>query len=600
MVYKIYFCYNKVSIFYIDIIFITNLNGDFMENQKNICTNCGKELDDSSIFCPHCGTKQTFVDEISSESIEPKTLSSVSNFKDNMKNIMGKYHLIPSDIIAVLGAFIILLGVYVFRFFDVNIPLLGHMSSTLAGSVKFIKQLLELGESLGGTSSVSVEVSSMIHQLQFFVVAMTLLPIIVVVCTFINKKVSKIIGSLVALLVTILYFIFNAKVQSAIASSAASKDLINSMLGPAGSIIIVGLLIMLGGSCYSLYSFFKKSDEKVNIDFSKITKKQWLISSGIIGLIIIIFGVFAVINNMQKSVMNDVKVVFSGYNHQGRASLSGNYRDKISDIMNKKKDMSASDISVSLNKSSGLSNGDKVTVRISSTLKKSPVKTETKTFTVSGLKKSTSYTIDSLLKSVKFNGFNHYGNVEYDKDIFSINDNSTKLSNGDKITLKLSENYIDQESSKGKVLKGEKTKSVEVSGLKDTAQISNLNDLLNQTDSVARDDNKSNSWSTYTVTRQDSYFVGKSIKNSWFGDSSDTAGEFSVLTIYKIDEKSDNKAEPSKYKVYGYSGLVLKNDKVDISSLSSDNKYSDYQNFNSVQEVLDSLKTDYPSISKIN
>ena len=185
-------------------------------------------------------------------------------------------------------------------------------------------------------------------------------------------------------------------------------------------------------------------------------------------------------------------------------------------------------------------------------------------------------------------------------DIFSTNDDNTKLSNGDKITLKLSENYIDQESAKDKVLKGENTKTVEVSGLKDTAQISNLNDLLDQTDSVARDDNKSNSWSTYTVTRQDSYFVGKSITNSWFGDSSDSAGQFSVLTIYKIDEKSDNKAEPSKYKVYGYSGLTLKNDKVDISSLSSDNKYSDYQSFNSIQEVLDSLKTDYPSISKIN
>ena len=41
---------------------------------------------------------------------------------------------------------------------------------------------------------------------------------------------------------------------------------------------------------------------------------------------------------MQKSVMNDVKVEFSGYNHQGRARLSGNFQDKISDIMNKKKD----------------------------------------------------------------------------------------------------------------------------------------------------------------------------------------------------------------------------------------------------------------------
>ena len=169
-----------------------------------------------------------------------------------------------------------------------------------------------------------------------------------------------------------------------------------------------------------------------------------------------------------------------------------------------------------------------------------------------------------------------------------------------KVTLTLSNDYIDQESLNGKVLKGTKSKAVEVSGLKDTVQPSNLNDLLNQTDSVARDDNKSSSWSTYTVTRQDSYFVGKDITNSWYTDSYDTAGKFSVLTIYKIDEKSDSTTEPSKYKVYGYSGLTLKDNKVDISSLSSNNEYSDYQTFNSIQEALDSLKTDYPSISKMN
>lgn len=94
---------------------------EFLWKNKKICTNCSKKLDDFSIFCPHCGTKQTSVDETSSETIETKTPSSVSKFKDNMKNIMGKYHLIPNDVIAVLGAFITLLGVYVFHFFDVNI-----------------------------------------------------------------------------------------------------------------------------------------------------------------------------------------------------------------------------------------------------------------------------------------------------------------------------------------------------------------------------------------------------------------------------------------------------------------------------------------------
>lgn len=566
-----------------------------MENQKKFCTDCGRQLEGSNIFCTHCGKKQTSIDDGVSEKIETQNISSVSQFKDNkMKNMMSKYHLIPSDIISALGAFITLLGVYAFHFFDINIPILGRHSATLAGSVKLIKQLLGIGNSLGGSSSISSEASSIIHQLEFFITAMTILPIIVVASALINKKVSKIIGSVAALLVTILYFIVNSKVRV----SAASLSYL--VLGPAGSIIIVGLLIMLVGSCYSLYQFFKHNNEKINIDFSKITKKQWKISGGVIGLIIVIFGIFSVINNMQKSVINDVKIEFSGYNHEGTANLYGDYSKKINDIMSKKKNMSADDISVTLNKDYGLSNGDKVTVRISSALKKSPIKTETKTFTVSGLKKSKSYTIDGLLKSVTFSGFNHYGKVDYDNNIFSTRDDNTKLSNGDKITLQLSEDYIRSESLKGKVLNGVSKKTVEVAGLKDTAQISNLNDLLNQTDSAARADNQSSSFSTYTVTRQDSYFIGKNIANSWFSGESDDVGQFSVLTIYKIDEKSDDTSEPSKYKVYGYSGLRLQNGKVDISSLSDDNKYSDYQSFNSVQEVLDSLKTNYPSISKMN
>lgn len=557
--------------------------------EKNICKNCGEELEKDSMFCSHCGTKQV---------TEDKTANQAAGYVTMFKDKMDKYHLIPSDIVSILGGFITLLGVYVFHFFDIDVPIVGHLSSTLAGSVKLIKQFSGLA-SLGGNNSMSGEVTSIIHQLNFFIALMTILPIVVIICTFIHKKYAKIGGSVAALLVSILYFIFNSKFKAGIASSGESKNLVDSMFGPAGTIIIIGLLIMLGGSFYSLYNFFRKNNEKMNVDFSKITKKQWIISGGILGLIVVLFGIFAVINNMQKSVMNDVKVEFSGYNHQGNARLSGNYSQKISDIMSKKKNMSASDISISLNKDSGLSNGDKVVVRVSSSLKKSPIKTETKTVTVSGLKKSTSYTIDSLLKNVKFNGFNHYGTAKYDEDVFSTTDDNKNLSNGDKITFELSQNYIDQELGKGKVLKGKHTTTVEVSGLKDTVQVSNISDLLNQTDSMARDNNKSDSFSTYTVTRQDSYFLGKNINSSWYSDDSSSEGEFSILTIYKIDEKSDDESEPSKYKVYGYSGLTLTNDKVDISKLNSDNKYSDYQEFNSIQEVLDSLKSDYPSISKI-
>ena len=575
-----------------------------MENSKNICPNCKKELEDSSLFCPNCGTKLTTAEKASTETSENRNLSFDSSNRDKAKEIMGKYHLSPATIIVVLGAIITFLGIYVFQFFDVSLPFFGHKGLTLAGSVKFIKQFLGVGASLGGDSSVINGANSVIHGLQFFISTMTILPIIVAICSFINKKSSKIVGSIAALLVTIVYFTFNAKFISTIASYADLTDYTKSLFGPAGSLIIVGLLLMLGGSCYSLYRIFKNNDENIPFNFSahfsKITKKQKLISGGVIALILIIFGLFTMINNMQKSVMSDVKVEFSGYNHQGKAVLSGNYDKKISDIMNKKRNMSASDISVELNKTSELSNGDKVTVKISSTLDKSPIKPETKTFTVSGLEKTTSYTIDSLLKSTKFIGFNHYGKVDYDESLFDMDDKNLNLSNGDEITLNLSQGYIEQESDNGKILKGKTSKTLVVSGLKDSAQISNLNDFLNQTDSVARDDNQSNAFSTYTVTRQDSYFIGENVKISLFDDNVDSTKQFSVVTIYKIDEKSDDKVQPSKYRVYGYSGLTLKNGKIDVSSLKNENQYLDYHDFNSVQEVLDSLKVSYPGISKIN
>lgn len=176
-----------------------------MENPKNICTNCGKELGGASIFCSHCGTKQTIIEETSIITSEPRN-PSMSSFKDKMKNLMRKYHLIPSDIIAIVGAFITLLGVYVFNFLDITLPFLGHQSSTLAGSIKLIKKGLGLGEYLGS-------VSSMVHQLKFFIAAMTILPLVVIICTFINKKITKIISGVAALLVTILFLTLKFNLQ---------------------------------------------------------------------------------------------------------------------------------------------------------------------------------------------------------------------------------------------------------------------------------------------------------------------------------------------------------------------------------------------------
>ncbi|EME7220625.1 zinc ribbon domain-containing protein, partial [Enterococcus faecium] len=345
----------------------------------------------------------------------------------------------------------------------------------------------------------------------------------------------------------------------------------------------------------------KSNNQNINIDFSKITKRHWKIIGGSTAAIIILFSIFLFISQMPKSIIDDVSVNFTGYNHQGTATLSGEYEDKIDSILSKNKDIDRSDISIELDKDSDLSNGDKVKVSISSDKKNSPVKSQTKTVTVSGLKKSTSYTIDNVLKDnpIHWNGYDHYGSAEIDSDIFDTEDETTELSNGDSITITLNSDYVEQETTKGKILDGSNTKKVEVSGLKGTPQISNLDALLSQIDTVARDDNHSNSFAKYTVTRQENYFIGTNINSSWSSYTNDNSDEFSIVSIYKIDSKTDYTTSTS-YKIYGYSNLSLNNNQVNVSSLKSEDQYSDYNSFDSAQEALDSLKSEYPSITTLS
>ncbi|MEY8307170.1 zinc ribbon domain-containing protein [Enterococcus faecium] len=516
------------------------------------------------------------------------------NNVNKLKHYLQKYNLSISDIGTIIGAMIILSGVYIFKFIDINIPFIGHQTSSLAHTVQFIKQIA----SWGNEEALSADIINMIRYLQIFIVAMTILPIISIICSFIYKKSTKIAASLSSLIVAILYFGFHYILQDNLSSDTSIVS--SFIFGIADTIIILGLVIMFIGSVYSLIQYLKKNNQKINVDFSKITKKQWTIAGGSTATIIVLIGIFFFINQMPKSIIDDVSVDFNGYNHQGTATLSGKYADKIDNIISKKKNISRSDFSVKLDKDSGLSNGDKVKIMISSNIKNSPVKSQTKTVTVSGLKKSTVYTIDDVLKDspIQWIGFNHYGSAKINTDIYDTEDETTDLSNGDSITLTLNQDYIAQEATKGKILDGSDIKKVEVSGLEDSPKITNLDSLLSQIDTVARDDNHSTSYLKYTVTRQESYFIGTNINNSWLGDTNYDSAEFSVISIYKIDSKMDDRTS-TFYKIYSYSNLVLNNNQVSVASLNSKNQYSDYNSFDSVQEAFDSLKSKYPSITTL-
>ena len=512
-------------------------------------------------------------------------------FSNNKLNYyLKKYHLQLSDVVASIGAIIVLLGVYFFNFIDVNIPLFGNTTLSLANCAKLIKEM----------ASSSDDMSNSINQFSIFIFLMTVLPAIIVVCSFINQKKAKIINSISALIATILYLIFHFKIQSFIRLEEVEFSSLN--FGAAGNVIILGLIVMLIGSMARTAQEFKNSNVDFSFDFSKITKRQWKIVGGVAAIVIVLSSVFLIINNMPKSIIEDVEVSFSGYDHQGTATLKGKYEDKIERIVSKKEGIVPSDISVELDKDKGLSNGDKVKISVTSDVEKSPVKTQTKTITVSGLKKSTTYTVGDILKKnpVEFIGFNHYGfaNLE-DSNLYTTEDKVTGLSNGDSIKVTLDSEYIDKVASEGKILEGADSQKITVSGLKDTPQIANLENLLSQIDIVARDDNKSNSYSKYTVTREEAYFIGTNINTSWISNENDTAGEFSVVVVYKVDTIRENTNDSTRYKIYGYSGLTLQNNQVNVSSLNSGDKYSDYLSFESKQEALDSLKADYPSITQL-
>lgn len=353
----------------------------------------------------------------------------------------------------------------------------------------------------------------------------------------------------------------------------------------------------------------------------KLQSSKKLMSGFIAGIIVIIGLIIGGVTflNMPKSVMSDVNVSFYGYDKQGEATLSGDYKTKIASIIGKKyKNVSdliryTKDTSVSLNKDSDLSNGDEVTVKIATSLKGNPIKLETKKFKVKGLKKSKTYTLASLLKDkpIKFVGFNKSGAVDPDiDDMYRVSTASSSdgsstgsFSNGDKVVVSLSSLYIEEQKNKGNILVGEDSTTVKVSGLKDSIQSSAVTELLAQIDTDARSANKGSSYSSYTVTRQETYFIGKNVSNSFWGSSKFKPGQFSVIAIYKVEEVLKDSSSASKpdtsYKIYGYSGLTLSGDKVDMSSINSDNKYSD-SGYYTVQEASDRIKSDHATAVKIN
>ena len=374
-----------------------------------------------------------------------------------------------------------------------------------------------------------------------------------------------------------------------------------------------------------------KIAEKVSEKTGKKIKGKHILVSVIILLVVIVCGSFIFVKSQPKNILNNTKVKFSGYNTLGNAMLEDEYYKEESALIAKKVGYSSSDIdavrkgntnvldsdtakylqfekyledtSVKLDKYVNLKNGDKVTVSVNTSLEDNPIKETKKTFVVKGLKKTTTFNADSLMKDhkVSASGYNHFGKLDYDSDYYEVN-NDESLSNGDKVILTINSEYIASQKEKGNLFNGKNSKEITISGLEDSAKISNLDELLKQEDAVVNSEHKDSTGffeEDYTVTRMTSYFIGKDVNGYSYEENSDEdAAEFSVLTVYKIDSKTDSGTD-TEYKIYWYSGLRTSNEKVNVAALTDGQKYDTYSSYTSEKEAINDLKADYPSLVKV-
>lgn len=291
-------------------------------------------------------------------------------------------------------------------------------------------------------------------------------------------------------------------------------------------------------------------------------------------VLVAVLGVYLVYVSQPKSITDDLEISYKGYDGSGTISYNSDEIDKKiatiayraaglsnsdidallnddyvalldinSDASKTKKLLKAeaiiSDVSYHFDKTSGLSNGDKVKFQVSRNAKSSPIKSETKTFTVKGLTKVKNISIAQLLKEnpVTVSGFNGYGKVDLpkvddndEKTVFEVKDaisDDSHLKNGDKLTLKLTKDYLESLEAKGERV-DKKTIEYEVSGLKELTSISNINDLLAKNDTLVKSKYENSDYVTYTLEKQRDYI--KYISDSYLSSSA----QLSIVSVYKI------------------------------------------------------------------
>ena len=351
-------------------------------------------------------------------------------------------------------------------------------------------------------------------------------------------------------------------------------------------------------------------------------KKEVIGALVILAVVLVAYFGYSYYNSLPKSIINEVKVDFTGYDESGNLIYnSEEIASLVEEAVYKKvgldkeqakaltKDdpvaysMLAQDRKLSLklmkaesmlktihyefNKTNNLKNGEEVTFTITTSSKNSPIKAEKKAFKVQNLKEYEKVSAENLLKevTVTFSGFNGYGTVSFGnsiKNYFQLNSSNSysNLKNGDKITLTVNDSYIKTLKESGKIIDN-KNVDITVSGLKEIKDIKNFEDLIKKNDDYVKSEHKNDSYDTYTIESQGSY-MRINVNNY-------DKGSISLVTIYKVT-KTDSKDNKSvKYKYYGYSAYLLKDGNLDIDTAS---KISDHWGTKDLEGLRAQLSSD--------
>ena len=331
--------------------------------------------------------------------------------------------------------------------------------------------------------------------------------------------------------------------------------------------------------------------------FYQTHKKKVISLATIIVLAIVSLFIFNYLDSQPKSIVNEVKVEFSGYDESGKLSYnSDDIAELVAELAYRKAGFNKSDAkalaqhdpvvysTVSLDKKSsfklvtaenliksvrfefdvlsGLKNGEEVTFLVTTTSKHAPVKAEKKKFKVQNLKEYEKVSAEDLLKetNVSFIGFNGYGTISIDdkknnQNYFKVSNNEKlfNLKNGDKVILYVDDNYANSLKSSGKKIDNN-TVELTVSGLKEIKDIKNFGDLSKKNDDYVKSEYKNDEYSSYTIEPQGNYMK---IKNS---------NSISFVTIYKITTNGSGNSKTVTYKYYGYSVFLLSNGSLDLDT----------------------------------